>query len=1142
MARHLMTKKFLPLLSAHLFSAVSDSFMRMLFLFMATYQLTKSGTGFVVSGIILYALAFFVGSTVAGQVADKFSKKRFLLLFQLATFGAMVFVLGSVSLDSVFFLWMVMIGLGFIGACIRVADDALTPALVPEKSLLKANALMKFTSLIGTGCAAFLMMLILKEMVSISIVSLCVTVIALGGVLATLLLPAQAAVAPETKVTKNPIHVFDDISANLKFKFDEWAYLIGIAWFWVLMSLTGMLSAEYGQEVLQARWSTMVFLAVILYPLGYIIGALVCVRCARKNLGSQAVWVGVLMSLALFIFAFVSRSVDKLETGKALTIFQLLTTNVQYWFIMADVVFLGFLSALYVLPFFTLLQMKTPAERMGRVFAFSGLLNSVLMACAFLVVLAMRLIFFDLVDVVVLFAIINIFVSLYFVRLLPWEERRKFFKKVFSLLYRAEIKGLENLPKAGERCLIVTNHTNFMDVLLISAFMPRPIVFSISNRLIDRTLMKFMTNLVDVRALDPVSPFAVKTMVEELRQDKMCMIFNAGLVEGGHTRLKMYEGAAMMALKGNAPIVPIRIDGASHTFFSRITGKRTWFKAFPKITLTVLPSVKFEFPESIPNREQRMRSSSKLYDIISNMLFDSFECHRTIFEAITDAMKLRGHFFKIVEDTARKPMSYASLFLKSIILGRLIQKAVPDENRVGLMMPTSAACALAFVGLQSQGKVPAMINFTAGPKAVVAGCKTVGLKTIVTAHKVVQLAKLDTLVTEIEKAGVKLLYLEDLKPTLTLGDKLIGMYGALFPKSLYHRMHKQNPIRPTDTAVVLFTSGSEGMPKAVLLSHYNLIANDYQVMSRFDFYPNDVFLNCLPLFHSFGLGAGTIAPLIFGLKTFLYPTPLHYRIIPEIAASIRATIFFSTDTFLSAYARCANPYDFNSLRIVAGGAEKIKEDTRTIWQDKFGVRLFEGYGATECSPFISVNTFLHQKKDSVGRLFAGIQYQLKPVEGITEGGELWVKGPNVMQGYMRYDNPQVLDPPKDGWYNTGDIVSVDEEGFISIKGRSKRFAKIGGEMVSLLAVEQVIAKKWPDFIIGAVSIPDVKKGEQIILVTTCKDITKEALIGVFKQAGMTELGLPTKVIVTDVPPLLGTGKFDYVKAKELALAETSNKG
>ena len=323
----------------------------------------------------------------------------------------------------------------------------------------------------------------------------------------------------------------------------------------------------------------------------------------------------------------------------------------------------------------------------------------------------------------------------------------------------------------------------------------------------------------------------------------------------------------------------------------------------------------------------------------------------------------------------------------------------------------------------------------------------------------------------------------------------------------------------------------------MFLTHKNILSNGVQVFSRFDVSKQDVLLNCLPMFHSFGLTVGMFLPLLYGLKTFLYPTPLHYRIIPEIAASCRATIFFSTDTFLSGYARCANPYDFNTLRVVAGGAEKIKEETRKVWQEKFGVRLFEGYGATECSPIISVNTFLHQKNGSVGRLVPGIEYKLVPVEGIKEGGELWLKGPNVMKGYMRHNEPLKLDPPKDGWYDTGDIVEVDEDGFIFIKGRCKRFAKIGGEMVSLLAVEQVIAKEFPDVISGAVNIPDDKKGEQIVLITTGKEITKERLIELFKRVGMTELGLPTRIITTDEPPLLGTGKFDYVTAKEMALAE-----
>ncbi|MBQ3034848.1 MAG: AMP-binding protein, partial [Alphaproteobacteria bacterium] len=528
------------------------------------------------------------------------------------------------------------------------------------------------------------------------------------------------------------------------------------------------------------------------------------------------------------------------------------------------------------------------------------------------------------------------------------------------------------------------------------------------------------------------------------------------------------------------------------------------------------------------------KSSAKLHKILSLMSFENFEKDLPIFEAIANAMKMAGRLKPVLEDTARKPVKFMGVFLKSFVLGRLLNKALPDDKYVGLMIPTSNACALSFFGLHAFGKVPAMINFTSGPKQVISTCQTVGLKHIVTAKKVVLMAKLEGLISKIEEAGIKVVYLEDLKETLTFKDKMFGVFGALFP----HKAYKKSvpaPVKSTDPAVILFTSGSEGMPKAVFLSHTNMIANGYQVLASFDIYPTDVFLNCLPLFHSFGLGAGTILPLIAGVKTVLYPTPLHYRIIPEICASTKATVFFGTDTFLAGYAKCANPYDFNSLRIVAAGAEKVKDETRKIWAEKFGVRILEGYGATECSPFISVNTFLHQKKDSVGLLLPGIEYKLKPVEGIKEGQELWVKGPNIMLGYMRHTAPLTMEPPESGWYDTGDIVSVDEHGFVSIKGRCKRFAKIGGEMVSLLSVEMVIEKQWPGFISGAVNIPDPKKGEKIVLITTCKSITKEGLIEAFKAAGVTELGLPSQIITTDQPPLLGTGKFDYVKAKEMAL-------
>lgn len=1140
MSEHTLNKQFLPLLGSHFLSALNDSFVRTLFVFFITYQMAVSTPVVVIPAAIFFALTFCVGSTFAGSWADKISKKKFLLMARAAEIVLAGFAWMASSWSSVSLFLLISGLMGFLSACIRVANYSLLPDLVEEKKWVRANAWLKSITMLGASVAAIALSVVLKEDVAPNWVCLAVLLLAILSFMITILLPAQNAVDANAPVVKNPLDVFDQLSKSLRFQYDKWAYIIGIAWFWVIGILVLMLSGEYGQTILKARWSVVAFLSAGVFPVGYFIGSYLSAYFAkRKPLGAQVVVVGALISLALFDFAFATRALSNIQVDKAITVFKLLTRHGRYWRVIADVLAFGILFAMYSIPFYTLLQKHTAKKVMGRTMSFSGLVNAVTVAGALLIVLSLRLLGVSLVGIVTIFAFANLIVTAYMVRLLPVVDRRRLVRKVLTLLFRVKVEGLENLNKAGKRALIVANHTSFMDVLLISAFIDKPIVFTISEQKMSKLVVKFMTSLVEVKPLDARSPMAVKAMVEELRQDKLCMIFPQGLVEGGNSRMKIYEGAAMMAMMGDAPILPIQIKGACYTFFSRVIGHRCERRWFPKITLNILPAVSFQYPEDMPNREKREKSSSKLYDIITNMAFETYDLNRTTFEAVADCMKMRGRFFPMLEDTARQPVKFMMMFLKAFILGRLIRKAAPKDQIMGVMVPTSNACALAVLGLHAMGRVPAMINFTSGLKAIVATCKTVGIEMVITAHKVVSLAKLEPVVEGLEKENIRILYLEDLKPLLSSWDKLMGLWGAIAPKRVYRKAKAKMNVTPDDPAVVLFTSGSEGLPKAVFLTHKNILSNCLQVWSRFDVTKQDVLLNCLPMFHSFGLTIGLFVPLLYGVKCFLYPTPLHYRIIPEIAAGCKATIFFSTDTFLSGYARCANPYDFNTLRIVAGGAEKIKDETRKVWQEKFGVRLFEGYGATECSPIISVNTFLHQKNGSVGRLVPGIEYKLVPVEGITEGGELWLKGPNVMKGYMRHSDPLKLDPPKDGWYDTGDIVDVDEDGFIFIKGRCKRFAKIGGEMVSLLAVEQVIAKEFPEAISGAVNIPDDKKGEQIVLITTDKTITKERLIELFKRVGMTELGLPSRIITTAEPPLLGTGKFDYVTAKEMALAENN---
>jgi acyl-[acyl-carrier-protein]-phospholipid O-acyltransferase/long-chain-fatty-acid--[acyl-carrier-protein] ligase len=317
-----------------------------------------------------------------------------------------------------------------------------------------------------------------------------------------------------------------------------------------------------------------------------------------------------------------------------------------------------------------------------------------------------------------------------------------------------------------------------------------------------------------------------------------------------------------------------------------------------------------------------------------------------------------------------------------------------------------------------------------------------------------------------------------------------------------------------------------------VLSHINIQANRYQVSSRIDFGPTDIVFNALPIFHSFGLTGGTLLPVLAGIKTFFYPSPLHYRIIPELVYDTNATLLFGTDTFLTGYARHAHPYDFHSVRYVFAGAEKLHERTRKIWADKFGVRIFEGYGATETAPVLSMNTPMHSQPGSVGRLMPGVSHRLQPVPGIEEGGRLLVYGPNIMTGYYLPDAPGKIQPLHGGWYDTGDIVTIDDIGYITIRGRAKRFAKIGGEMVSLAAVEEYIGKLWPQYTHAVLQVPDPKKGEQLVLVTTNPTASRNDLVNYAKENGINELSIPKRILLIDTIPVLGTGKTNYVALME----------
>jgi acyl-[acyl-carrier-protein]-phospholipid O-acyltransferase/long-chain-fatty-acid--[acyl-carrier-protein] ligase len=347
---------------------------------------------------------------------------------------------------------------------------------------------------------------------------------------------------------------------------------------------------------------------------------------------------------------------------------------------------------------------------------------------------------------------------------------------------------------------------------------------------------------------------------------------------------------------------------------------------------------------------------------MTNMVFESSDSHKTLFEGLLDASDTHGASHAVLEDIERKPMNYRRALIGSFALGRGLSKQTEAAENVGVLLPNTIATVLVFFGLQAYGRVPAMLNFSTGTRNVISGCKTALVKTVFSSRRFIELGKLEDMIAAIEAEGVRIVYLEDLAASLGIGTRLWGMFAAFAPRLSYRFICNNRD--PDTAAVVLFTSGTEGSPKGVVLSHANLHANRYQVSAMIDFGPSDIVFNVLPLFHSFGLTCGTLLPLLSGIKVFLYPSPLHYRIVPELVYDTNATIMFGTDTFLSGYARFANPYDFYSVRYIFTGAEKLKEKTRKVWSDKFGVRIFEGYGATETAPVLTMNSPMYNRPGS----------------------------------------------------------------------------------------------------------------------------------------------------------------------------------
>mgnify|MGYP002534236241 FL=1 len=710
-------------------------------------------------------------------------------------------------------------------------------------------------------------------------------------------------------------------------------------------------------------------------------------------------------------------------------------------------------------------------------------------------------------------------------------------KTVFTVFkVRCSIEFDErNMPRKG---VYVANHVSFLDPVLLFAFLPGDLVFALNGHLYRNRLIRFLMRTADVMPFNPIEPGDIKELIAKVDGGRLCVIFAEGRVTESGGLMKIYEAPGLVADKSGAPLIPVWIEGPQYGYFSKTKGKLP-HRPLPKVRVIVGRPRSFKLKDEL--RRQRDHISNEVYMILREMSFEvRYNPDISLFAQLMKTAKIhakKGLFRrpKFVEDIQRKPQSYRDIVIKSFVLGKYLKRRTEPEEHVGLFLPNSVAALCSFFGLTAYDRIPVMLNFSVGAQNMVSMCKTAQVRIVVTSLAFVKTAKMEDAVKMMEEAGVKIIYLEKAAKEIGLWDK-INAY-------LRYKI-KRVPIKKGGNrkAVILFTSGSEGTPKAVVLSHANIISNIKQMSAIETINVTDTVFNALPMFHSFGLVVGTLFPLFEGSKLFLYPSPLHYRVVAEIVYEIGASIMFGTDTFFRGYGRIAHPFDFHNIRFMFGGAEAVKPDTRNIWMERLGIRVLEAYGATECSPVVSANNRIFNRFGSIGKLLPAIEYKIEPVPGIEKGGELVVRGPNIMMGYILPDNPGVLVPLEGGWYHTGDVVEIDEIGFVYIRDRIKRFAKIGGEMVSLNAVHEMVCKAYEtdgEFQYGVVAIPHESKGEQIVLATNNRNVSQDGLHAYIRANAMSELFLPRIILYMEKLPVFATGKADNVTLKKIVLAETA---
>ncbi len=1115
---------FQPFLWTQFLGAVNDNLFKIVVSMLAVSAAAPGMDGRALSLVAgLFILPFALFSGYAGQLADRCSKRTVLVTTKVLEVAVMALGMLALGAGYVSAAYAVLFLMALHSTFFSPAKYGLLPETLPDAHLSRANGLLEMSTFVaivaGTAAGGYLFDVWRDRVWLIGALTLA---IAIAGMVASFGIRRVPAAAPQQAFDWNP---FGEIRAGLARLWGDrvlWPTVVGLSYFWFLGALLQLAIILFGTHVmgLDERW---VGILTTFAAVGIGAGSLAAGRLSGNRVELGLVPIG---AFGMGIFAIVLAG-----SGESFALASISLTLI------------GFSGGLFAVPLNALLQQRPDAAEKGRLIATNNFLNvvGILLASALLWIASRLLMSPD--QILLAGGILTLAGSVYVLARVP-----EFFVR-FSLwllthtIYRIRIAGEGNVPSRGP-ALLVCNHLSHIDGFLVGACVQRFVRFLVYRPYFEQPILRWWLSRMHAIPIgagrDAVA--SLDRARKELEAGHVVCIFAEGQISRTANLLPFKRGLERIAGGLDVPIVPVYIDRVWGSIFSFERGRFFW--KWPRR----LPyAVTVAFGRALPSTATAPEVRLAVMEVGCEVAGDRHQAEETLAQSFIRTARRRWNALCLADSTGRS-LTFGRALVSSLLLGEWLRRYAPDQKNVGLLLPGSVGGALANVATAMAGKVAVNLNFTAGPESMAYAIERASIRTILTSRRFLAKAAID------ETPGMVML--EDVLTQFTTRAKLRMLVAArLLPVSVLIRRHGGRS-RADETAAIIFSSGSTGTPKGVQLTHRNVLANVHAIAQVFDMRHDDVMMGVLPFFHAFGYTGTLWFPLITGFAGVYHPNPMDAKTIGDLTERHRGTILMSTPTFCGSYVRKCEPEQFATLRYAVAGAEKLRPAIADAFRQKFGVELLEGYGCTEMAPVVASNIpdvedggvrQRGRREGTVGHPLPGVAAKVvdrDTMEGpmFDREGLLLVKGASRMAGYL--DDPdRTAEVIRDGWYITGDIASMDEEGFIRITDRLSRFSKLGGEMVPHLKIEECIGRLLSEpHTCVVTAVPDESRGERLVVFFTDPLLTAPALWERLCQTDMPRLWLPKREDMhhLEAIPALGTGKTDLRRVKQLAVEVTSS--